>query len=81
MSAAPHAGPTDNRALLHTIGHRRVRAVATEDSPYAVALFEIVKQRSRSWTTEQWDEALKELDASTQTIEAFLNSEHARRVS
>lgn len=74
-------GQTDNRALLATIRGRLVRVIANQDSQYAEALFAVVRERSRSWTSDEWDGALAELDASALTIEAFLNAEHARRVS
>ena len=73
--------PIDHRALLHTAGHRLVRAVAAEATPYADALFAIVRQRSREWQSEEWEAVLAELDASAMTLSEFLEAEHARAKS
>lgn len=79
MSAQPqHMGMTDHRALLATIRGRLVRAVANEDTPYATAVFEVVKQRERTWTHDDWQAALREVDASRLTVGEFLDAEHAR---
>jgi hypothetical protein len=76
--SAQTAGQTDHRALLATIRGRLVRAVANEETPYATALWEIVKQRSRSWTNDEWTAAELEIDTSKATIAEFLDAEHAR---
>jgi len=74
----PSVVTVDHRALLHTVGHRLVRAVAGEDTPYANALFAIVRQRNREWQSEEWEVVLAELDASALTVSEFLEAEHAR---
>jgi hypothetical protein len=71
-------GPVDHRALLATIRGRLVRAVAGEQGPYSDALFEVLAQRSRNWSFEDWQAALREIDRSTQTVEDFLSAEHVR---
>lgn len=76
MSAQPHL--TDNRALLATIGHRLVRAVASETTPYSAALFGVVLQRQREWSSSEWQAALVELDESALTVSQFLTAEHQR---
>src|SRR5690242_2714628 len=48
---------TDNRALLASIGHRRVRTVAAEISPYAEALYGVVCERKPvgvAWQHDEW---------------------------
>ena len=78
MNTSHSAGPVDHRALLSTIRGRLVRAVANEDTPYARALFEVLAQRSRSWTHDEWQAAMRELDESRETVAEFLDAEHAR---
>lgn len=76
--------PVDNRALLHTIGHRKVSAVADEVSDFSQALFNVVAERrprNVAWTEGDWQAVLDELDASDLTIVEFLASEHARAKS
>ena len=73
---------SDNRALLHTIGRRKVSAVANEVSDFAQALFNVVAERrprNEPWTEGDWQLVLDELDASDMTVSQFLAAEHARR--
>ena len=70
--------PPDNRALLATVSTRKVNRVANEDTPYAEALFKIVKERKRGWSPAEWVEALEELDTSALTVGEWLANEHAR---
>jgi hypothetical protein len=81
MSAQPQIRPTDHRALLASIGSRRVRNVAAEVSPFAEALFNVVaerKPRGESWHSDEWAALLDELDTSTLTVSEFLAAEHAK---
>jgi hypothetical protein len=76
------ARAVDNRALLATIRHRLVRAVAAEVSPYAEALFGVVLERKPArepWAADEWAAVLEELDTSILTIGDFLAAEHARQ--
>lgn len=68
----------DHRALLATIRGRLLRAVAAEDSQYADALYEIIKERARGWTMDEWAAALVEIAKSNATVGEFLQAEHAR---
>lgn len=69
----------DRRALLHSVGQRLVRAVASESGDYADALLDVLAERQpRGWTDEEWDAALAELNASRLTVNEFLSQEHAR---
>lgn len=75
------AGPVDNRALLHTIGRRKVSAVANEVSDFAQALLNVVAERKPlnvGWTEGEWELVLQELDASDLTIAEFLQREYSR---
>lgn len=78
MAAQQETAPTDNRALLYSVGHRLVRAVAAESTRYSEALYAVVGQRQRDWKPEEWEAALGELDTSTLTISQFLEAEHAK---
>jgi len=71
----------DNRALLASIGHRRVRNVAAEVSQYAEALYNVVAERKpigEAWASDEWDALLEELDNSELTVQEFLVAEHTR---
>ena len=70
--------PVDNRALLSTIGHRLVRVVANEPTPYADALFDVLKEERKWWTLEQWGAALNALDTCPHTIAEWLAGEPRR---
>jgi hypothetical protein len=77
-------GPVDNRALLASIGHRRVRIVAGEVSRYAEALYAIVCERrpiGEGWTEGDWQLVLDELDTCDLTVREFLAAEHARKAT
>lgn len=72
---------TDHRALLHVVGHRKVRAVANEIGQYAEALYAVIadrKPRGVGWPREEWEALLEELDKSTMTVAEFLAAEHVR---
>ncbi len=70
----------DKRALLQTISHRIVRVVAAESTPYAEALFGILRERFPSPRIEyrEWELALAEVDACELTIGEFLQREVSR---
>lgn len=68
----------DSRALLATVGHRKVRTVAREDTPYAAALFAVVQQRQRGWQTDEWEAACNELETCELSISEWLQAEHLR---
>jgi hypothetical protein len=81
MQAQRQTSPTDHRALLASIGSRRVRNVAAEVSPFAEALFHVVaerKPRGESWHSDEWAALLDELHTSDMTVGQFLAAEHAR---
>jgi len=81
MSAQPQTGPTDNRALLSSIGHRRVRVVAAEIGQFADALLAVVLERKPAgepWGSQEWADVLDELDTSELSIAEFLQAEHTR---
>jgi hypothetical protein len=80
--AAVTPGLTDNRALLASIGSRRVRYVAGEISPFAAALLAVLlerKPREERWTDPEWQAAVEELETSDLTVAQFLAAEHARK--
>lgn len=77
QQAVPPSLP-DNRALLATVSHRKVNRVANEESPYATALFNVVKERQRVWTSAEWAAVLEELDSTAITIGEWLLRERAR---
>lgn len=69
------AKTTDNRALLTTIGHRLVKKVAAEVSPYAAALLGVALERRRE---DEWDSVVDELLSSDDTVAEYLQAEHLR---
>ena len=79
MSAVPQAvRVVDNRALLASIGERRVRKLVGENTPYGAALLAIAFERKPRWTDAEWAAVVDELETSDLTVAQFLALEHAR---
>jgi hypothetical protein len=68
----------DNRALLASIGNRRVRYVVGENSPYGAALLAVAFERKPNWQDSDWAAVVEELETCDLTIAQFLAVEHAR---
>lgn len=64
---------TQSTPVDHLAAHarRKVRAVARENGPHANQLFEMAKGKRKHWNFTDWQRVLRELDACTQSVEAW----------
>lgn len=62
------------RATLARASGLLVRRVAQRDDTLGLALFVLVYEQRREWTWGAWVDALRELDASEQTVGEWLET-------
>lgn len=58
--------------ILAEVAHRKVRSLVNENGEHAEALFSVIYKSQPNWTMQDWEEALREIDASALTVREWL---------